>query len=162
LQELKGIKEDHKHSNAEAINQELALLLEMRALEHQILDETTYLQNFYLTRDRLINNCWLTLVSSLEYADLGHAVMSVIVGDATPASTRKNGNKRAEVVKEESSERIQSRELVENFFAVYVRSKLSDSRKIRLFEEILENTLHARMGFAYQVYKSAALDRKGK
>jgi hypothetical protein len=41
--------------------------------------------------------------------------MGVIVGVATPASTRENVNKRAEVVKKGASERIQSRELVENF-----------------------------------------------
>jgi hypothetical protein len=117
----------------------------MRVFENQILDETTScLQTFYLTRDRLINNGWLTLVSP-QYAALGNAVMSVIAGVATPVSIRKDGNKWAEVVKKEAPERIQSRELVENFLAICVSSKLSDSGKIRLFEQILENTIHARL-----------------
>jgi hypothetical protein len=158
---LKGVKKDQEHDNAEATNQELELLLEMRVFEHQILDETTYLQNFYSTRDRLINNGWLTLVSP-KYADLGHAVMSVISGVATPVSIRENGNKWAEVVKKEASERIQSRELVENFLVICVSSKLSDSRKIRLFEQMIEKTINARMGFAYRVYKLAVLDRSGE
>jgi hypothetical protein len=41
----------------------------------------------YLTWDGLINNGWLTLVSP-KYADLGHNVMNVIVGVATPVSIR--------------------------------------------------------------------------
>ena len=145
------VKTNHDDGNAEAINQELALLLEMRVFEHQILDETTYLQIFYSVRDRLINNGWLTLVSP-KYADLGHhGVISVIVGVATPVSIRENGNKWAEVVKKEASERIQSGELVETFLAVCASSKLSNSRKIRLYEQILEKTIHARMGYAYRV-----------
>ena len=95
----------------------------------------------------------------LKYADLGHAVMSVIVGVATPVSMRENGNKWAEVVKKEASERIQSEESLEKFLAICASSKLNNSRKIRLFEQILERTIHARMGFAYRVYKSAVLDR---
>jgi hypothetical protein len=158
---LKGVKNDHKHDNAESINRELALLLEMRVFEHHILDEMTYLQNFYLTRDHLINNGWLTLVSP-QYADLGHTVMSVIAGVATPALIRENGNKWAEVVKKEASERIQSGELVDKYLAICVSSKLSNPRKIRLFERILEKTIQARMGFAYKVYKSAVLDRSGE
>ena len=43
-----------------------------------------------------------------------------------------------------------------------LKAKLSNSRKIRLFEQILENTIHARMGFAYRVYKLAVLDRNGE
>jgi hypothetical protein len=44
---LKSIKEDHEHNNAEAIHQELALLLEMWVFEHHILDKMTNLQHFY-------------------------------------------------------------------------------------------------------------------
>jgi hypothetical protein len=36
-----------------------------------------------------------------KYADLGHNVMNVIVGVATPVSIRENGKKWAEVVKGE-------------------------------------------------------------
>jgi hypothetical protein len=109
----------------------------------------------------LVNNGWLTLVNP-KYADLGRDIMSVIAAVATPVSIRENGNKWAEVVKKEASERIQSEELVENFLAICASSKLSGPRKIRLFEQILEKTIHARMGFAYRVYKSAVLDRNGE
>jgi hypothetical protein len=88
---LKGIKEDYEHNNAEAaINQELALLLEMQVFEHMILEEKMYLQNVYSRRDCLLNNGFLPLVSP-QYADLGHTVMSAIVGVATPSFMRENG-----------------------------------------------------------------------
>jgi hypothetical protein len=59
--------------------------------------------------------------------------MSVIVDVATPVSVRENGNKWAEVVKKEASERIQSEELVEKFLAICSSSKLRNILKIRQF-----------------------------
>jgi hypothetical protein len=41
--------------------------------------------------------------------------------------------------------------LQENFLAILESSKLS-----------MEKTIHARMGFAYKVYKSAVLDQSGE
>jgi hypothetical protein len=71
--------------------------------------------------------------------------------------------KWAEVVRKDASKRIQSRDLVENFLTICASSKLSSSRKIRLFEQILEKTLHhARMDSVYQVSISAILNQNGE
>jgi hypothetical protein len=133
-------------------------LKEMRIFHHDAINNKTYLEDCYDDFDILRNKGWLTLVSP-AYFEFGNELLTKIRTKCNQKKLRELGNSCIQIAKEEV---LGSMQLQTSFFSCPNESILSNKIKTKVYRQLVEKTLNARIGRESNKFRTENTGRKGK
>ena len=130
----------------------------MRIFHHDAINNATYLEDCYDDFDILRNKGWLTLVSP-AYFEFGNDLLTKIRTKCNQKKFRELGNSCIKIAKEEVLEGVQ---LPTSFAECPNETILSNEIKLKVFRQLVEKTLNARIGRESNKFRVENTGRKGK
>jgi hypothetical protein len=130
----------------------------MRIFHHDAINNETYLEACYDDFDILRNKGWLTLVSPAYFA-FGDDLLTRIRNKCNQKKLRELGNSCIKIAKEEVLGNVQ---LQTSFSECTNESILSNKLKMKVYRQLVEKTLNARIGRESNKFRMENTGRKGK
>jgi hypothetical protein len=130
----------------------------MRIFHHEAITNDTYLRDCYDDFDILRNKGWLTLVSP-AYFQFGSDVLARIRSKCNQKKLRELGNSCIKTAKEDVLGSVQ---LQTKFFECTNQTPLSNKMKLKVYRQLVEKTLNARIGRESNKFRVENTGRKGK
>jgi hypothetical protein len=152
-------EEDTDEDDEDVSNKKIVEFLGgMRIFHHDAINNETYLEDCYDGFDILRNKGWLTLVS-LAYFEFGNDLLSQIRKKCNQIKLRELGNSCIQMAKEEVLESIQ---LKTSFLECPNEIIVSNEIKLKVYRQLVEKTLNARIGRESNKFRVENTGRKGK
>jgi hypothetical protein len=158
---LIGGKDGTRSVDEDTVRAQLYFLQrELRVFEHEILNNPTYLKEFYYPADRINNNGFLTLVHP-KYISLGLDVMNLIADELNGKTIDERGNEAVKTAKTNVKNRI--KDGVQSTFLDLCSGfdELTTNEKLEIFHGIVDKTMNARIGYEIRRYRSRRIQRGG-